>query len=102
MTRYNTFQCDHLDRVLELLKDVVKQTLIPFEGLHPDRPPTDDELQSLILSYDKLIVQSAINSVQSYIAGRNKQWSDWVNLYGKKQKTFDRSKYTGLHCDQFQ
>jgi len=94
MVRYNVRKFSHLKDVVALLKRVIVQPRIPFYGLGRGRPPTESELQDLLLNFDRAIMASAIESMEKYIKFRDEYWTHYNQQNGivlpEKKKTRDR------------
>jgi len=100
MIRYNVQEYRHLKDIATLLKEIMKEKVFHFCGLTRDHPPTEDELQDLILSFDRDVMASTIQKIETYIEKRDKYWDDWRKANGVppggKKRTHDRRKLRGL------
>jgi hypothetical protein len=95
MTRYNVFQYRHLKEIISLLKKMqnVKVSNRPTKTLLKRvTAPTEEELQVMLVTYDRGVMNECIISLEKYIAGRDEYWETWINKNGERKKTFDRSK----------
>lgn len=97
MIRYNVQEYRHLKEIAILLKEIMKEKLYSeFTGLARDRPPTEDELQDMILAFDRDIMGATVTTIETYISKRDEYWNDWRKLNGvqpgEKKRTHDRRK----------
>lgn len=96
MIRYNVREYSHLREISILLKDITNEKIYSeFTGLPRDRPPTEDELQDMILAFDRDIMNSTILMIETYLQRREEYWNEWRVSNGF-QPTEKNGRMTGV------